>query len=300
MAYRLPPLHTMRLFEAAGRLGSFKAAAAELLITPSAVSHGVQSLEDWLGVELFIRGNRSLALSAAGSAYLPQVQSILDRLTEASTTLPGQRPSGRLTISAAPSFALLWLMPHLPHFQVMHPGIEIAVDTQHHQVTFPRDGIDLAIRMGRGDWPGLAAHHLIQEQLVPVAAPALAAKLTSLADLSGVTLLRVADVSEDWERWAELAGISLPSTTRSLSFDTIHMAMSAAAQGLGIAIGRLPLIGADLAAGRLIPVFGPPRGCDTGYWLVASPPALQRPEAKAFRRWIVSDLATVVPMIRVS
>jgi len=290
MAYRLPPLHTLRLFEAAGRLGSFKAAAAELLVTPSAVSHGVQSLEDWLGVELFIRGNRSLALSAAGSAYLPDVQATLDRLAEASTTLPGQRPSGRLTISAAPSFALLWLMPHLPRFQALHPEIEIAVDTQHQQVAFPRDGIDLAIRMGRGDWPGLAAHHLIQEQLVPVAAPALAARLKTPADLAEHTLLRVADVSEDWESWATLAGVAVPTPIRSLSFDTIHMAMSAAARGLGVAIGRLPLITADLAADRLVPVFGPPRGCDTGYWLVALPPALQRPEAKAFRRWIVSDL----------
>ena len=295
MAYRLPPLHTLRLFEAAGRLGSFKVAAAELLVTPSAVSHGVQSLEDWLGVELFIRGNRSLELSIAGAAYLPEVQVVLDRLAEASTTLPGQRPSGRLTISAAPSFALLWLMPHLSRFQAQHPGIEIAVDTQHQQVAFPRDGVDLAIRMGRGDWPGLAAHHLIQEQLVPVAAPALAARLKTPVDLAEVPLLRVADVSEDWESWATLAGVTLPLGIRSLSFDTIHMAMSAAAQGLGVAIGRLPLITADLAAGRLVPVFGPPRGCDTGYWLVALPPALQRPEAKAFRRWIVSELGEGYP-----
>lgn len=291
MAYRLPPLNTMRLFEAAGRLLSFKMAAAELHVTPSAVSHGVQSLEDWLGITLFIRGNRSLALSEAGIAYLPQVKKALDLLAKASASLPGRLATRRLSVSVAPSFGLLWLVPHLPRLQARHSAIEIAIDTSHQQVAFPRDGVDLAIRMGRGDWAGLDAVHLVTEQLVPVCAPYLAATLRHPADLARATLLRVADVSEDWQSWFDLANVAPIAGAGSLSFDTIHMALEAAVQGLGVVIGRLPLMAGDLAAGRLVPVFGPPRSCATGYWLVAPSETLQRPDVKAFRQWIEQDLA---------
>lgn len=290
MPYRLPPLHTMRLFEAAGRLLSFKLAAAELHVTPSALSHGVQALEDWLGVALFVRGNRRLDLTEAGAAYLPQVRQALDLLAQASSGLPGQAAGTRLAISVAPSFGLHWLMPHLPRFQAHHPEVEIVIDTHHHAVAFPREGIDLAIRMGRGNWPGLTAIHLVQEQLVPVAAPMLAATLRQPADLAGATLLRVADVSEDWESWYALAGLSTVEAARSLSFDTIHMALQAAAQGLGVALGRLPLAADDLASGRLVSLFGPPRACATGYWLVAPPETLRRPAVRAFRQWIEAEL----------
>lgn len=290
MPYRLPPLHTMRLFEAAGRLLSFKLAAAELHVTPSALSHGIQALEDWLGLALFARGNRSLSLTEAGAAYLPQVRAALDLLAQASSGLPGQVASTKLAISVAPSFGLHWLMPHLPRFQARHPEIEIVIDTQHHPVQFPREGIDLAIRMGRGDWPGLTAIHLAQEQLVPVCAPALVTSLRQPADLAATTLLRVADVSEDWASWFALAGLNPIETPRSLTFDTIHMALEAAAQGLGVAMGRLPLAADDLAAGRLVSLFGPPRACATGYWLVAPPETQRRPAVKAFRHWIELEL----------
>jgi DNA-binding transcriptional LysR family regulator len=300
MPYRLPPLHTMRLFEAAGRLLSFKLAAAELHVTPSALSHGIQTLEDWLGVPLFVRGNRSLALTEAGMAYLPQVRQALDLLARAGSGLPGQAASTRLAISVAPSFGLHWLMPHLPRFQAAHPDIEIVIDTQHHPVDFPREGIDLAIRMGRGNWPGLTAIHLVQEHLVPVCAPGLAEGLRTPTDLAAVTLLRVAEVSEDWASWFELAGLAPIEATRSLSFDTIHMALEAAARGLGVAMGRLPLAADDLATGRLVTRFGPPRICATGYWLVAPPETQRRPAVRAFRQWIDAELriaaATKMPM----
>jgi DNA-binding transcriptional LysR family regulator len=280
----------MRLFEAAGRLLSFKLAAEELHVTPSALSHGIQALEDWLGVPLFTRGNRSLVLTEAGGAYLPQVRAALDLLAQASIGLPGQAASAKLAISVAPSFGLHWLMPHLPHFQARYPEIDIVIDTQHHPVDFPREGIDLAIRMGRGDWTGVTAIHLVQEQLVPVCAPGLAAALRQPADLAAATLLRVADVSEDWESWFALAGLPPVAAARSLSFDTIHMALQAAAQGLGVALGRLPLVTDDLASGKLVSLFGPPQACATGYWLVAPPETLRRPAVRAFRQWIEAAL----------
>lgn len=290
MAYRLPPLSSMRLFEAAGRHLSFKAAAEDLCITPSAISHGVQTLEDWLGVELFIRGNRSLALSDAGAAYLPQVQAALEMLSRASETVPGRKPTGRLAVSVPPTFGMRWLLPRLLRFNERHPRIEVTVDTSHRRVEFSRDGIDIAIRMGRGDWPGLHSTCLVRETLVPVCAPRLAPSIRSAADLRSNTLLHVTKASEDWACWGALAGVDIADTPGGLRFDTIQMALEAAVGGLGIALGRLPLIEQDLTANRLVQILGPPRYCATGYWLVMQRDATLRPEVNAFRNWIDAEL----------
>lgn len=289
MAYRLPPLNTLRFFEAAGRHLSFKHAAEELNVTPSAVSHGIQTLEDWLGAALFARGNRTLVLTGAGAAYLPQVRTVLDLLARATEAVPGRRPNGRLTVSVAPSFGLRWLLPRLPRFRERHPDIEVSVDTTRAQVEFPRDGVDVAIRMGRGEWDDLYAKLLVAEQLVPVCSPLLAERLGSLADLESATLLHVETVSDDWQTWRSLANVEI-NPGRVLKFDTVNMAFEAAVQGLGIAMGRLPLVSSDIEAGRLVPLFGPPVSCATGYWLVAGRESLVRPEVVAFRKWISAEL----------
>jgi LysR family glycine cleavage system transcriptional activator len=291
MGYRLPPLNSLRLFEAAGRHLSFKLAAEELNLTPSAVSHGIASLEDWLGVELFVRGHRSLMLSAAGLTYLPRIRDVLQHLASATESVPGRRPTGRLSISVAPSFGLRWLIPGLPRFSARHPNIEVSLDTARRQVEFPRDGIDVAIRMGQGGWGDLYSLCLIMEELVPVCAPALADQIRSPEDLKGKTLLQVTNISEDWAAWADLAGVSGLDLNRGLKLDTLHMAWEAAAQGGGIALGRLPLANPDLDSGRLVPVLGPPLRCRTGYWLVAGRESLARPEVAAFRNWIREELA---------
>ncbi|PWR23191.1 transcriptional regulator GcvA [Zavarzinia compransoris] len=290
MAYRLPPLNSLRLFEAAGRHLSFKAAAGELNVTPSAVSHGIQTLEDWLGVTLFARGHRSLILTGAGAYYLPRIRDILETLARATEGVPGRHPSGRLTVSTTPTFALRWLMPRLPGFNARHPEIEVTLDTAHRRMEFPRDGIDVAIRLGDGQWPDLYATCLVVEDLVPVCAPALAAGIRSASDLAGQTLLHVVSIAEDWEAWARLAGVGGLDLHRGLRFDTIQMALEAAARGLGIAMGHLPLADEDLAGGRLVPVLGPPRRGRMGYWLVAGRDSLSRPEVAAFRTWVRGEM----------
>ncbi|MCW2238201.1 transcriptional regulator GcvA [Azospirillum canadense] len=289
MAYRLPPLNTLRLFEAAGRRLSFKAAAEELCLTPSAVSHGIQTLEDWLGVELFLRGNRSLALTPAGEAYLPRVRDALHSLALATESVPGRQPSGRLSVSAAPTFALRWLIPRLPAFREIHPTLSVSLDTSHRRVEFPRDGIDVGIRLGRGPWPGLAALKLLDEELVPVAAPALAARAATPADLLALPRLHVASVSEDWAAWAEGAGLPPAALAEGLRFDAIHMAVDAAVRGLGVVIGRRPTIDPELEAGRLVEVTGPRLRARAGWWMVTSRDSLQRPEIAAFRAWMRTE-----------
>ncbi len=291
MPYRLPPLNTLRVFEAAGRHLSFKAAAEELHVTPSAVSHAIQGLEDWLGVALFVRGTRGLSLSGAGTAYLPQVRQALDALARATEALPGRPARGALSISAAPTFALRWLIPRLPDFQKAHPDVAVTIDTAHRLVDFPRDGIDLAIRMGKGPWPDLYALKLVTEQLVPVASPAVAERLRGPADLAGETLLHIVNVAEDWAAWSRAAGLDALDLSRGLRFDTIQHAMNAAVQGLGVAIGRKPLVDADLAGGALVELFGPAVPSTTAYWLVCGQESLARPEVVRFRDWIRAQLA---------
>lgn len=295
MAYRLPPLNALRLFEAAGRHLSFKLAAEELHLTPSAVSHGIQGLEDWLGVPLFARSHRQLALTAAGAAYLPRVRDILAQIAAATEAVPGRRPAERLHLSVAPTFGLRWLIPRLTRFRARHPGIEVSLDTAHRSVEFPRDGVDLAIRMGTGGWDGIRADLLVREQLVPVCAPAQAAALRAPADLAGHTLLHVTDVAEDWSAWAARRGVAIPDLDRGLRFDGIHLALEAAARGLGIAMGRLPVVRDDLAEGRLVAVLGPPVEAHTGYWLLAHGSSLARPDVAAFRAWLRDELDAPQP-----
>jgi DNA-binding transcriptional LysR family regulator len=292
MVYRLPPLNSLRLFEAAGRHLSFKTAAEELHLTPSAVSHGIRSLEDWLGVDLFTRHHRGLKLTAAGRAYLPSVRSALAQIATASETVPGRGPKRSLSISVAPSFGARWLIPNLPGFNQRHPEFEVWLDSAQRPVDFPRDNIDLAIRMGRGNWNGLQSDRLIQERLIPVCAPALAERVTDPSDLAEQRLIRVVNVTEDWPAWARLTGVeeSLLDLDNGPRFDNIGMALEAAAEGLGLAIGRLPLVEADLRAGRLQAVLGPPRRAETAYWLLSAPESLERPEVAAFRDWIRQTL----------
>lgn len=288
MAYRLPPLKTLRLFEAAARHASFKKAAEELALTPSAVSHGIQTLEDWLGAKLFARGPGALSLTEGGRAYLPKIRDALEIIARASDGVPGRRANGKLTVSVAPTFGLRWLAPHLDKFGEAHPGIEITLDTSQRQVEFPRDGIDVAIRLGRGDWPDLTATLLFNEWLVPVASPAIAAEIKSVADLDRFAPIRIVSARDDWESWRELAGAAPagPDTPPARKVDSIIMAFEAAAAGAGVAIGRLPLMGTEIAQGRVVPVLGPPRRSLSAYWLVSTREAMARPEVAAFRAWV--------------
>ena len=210
----------------------------------------------------------------------------------------GRRLTGRLSVSVSPTFAIRWLLPRLQEFNARHPHIEVSVDATHRQIEFPRDGIDLAIRLGCGNWPELYATCLIRKHLVPVCAPTLASTLHTPQDLANATQLHVVDLTDDWEVWSDLAGVSLLLPSRRLRFDTIHLAIEVAAGGLGVAIGRLPLIDTDVAAGRVVPLLGPPVKCATGYWLVAGRESLRRPEVAAFNDWIRDELGKKIVPIR--
>ena len=293
MGFRLPPLNTLRLFEAAARLGSFKLAADEIHITPSAVSHGIQTLERWLGTELFHRHSRGLSLTPAGEGYAPEVRVALSILATATERLPGRRATGALSVSSAPTFANRWLLPRLAQFTALHPDIRVTIDTARHYVDFPTDGIDLAIRRGTVPKSGESWTRLVPEMTVPVCSPELRRSIPvddELELLRHAPLIQVTTIREDWGGWFEARGIAPPPNARAIRVDTIQLAAEGAMRGLGIAMGRRPLIDEYLAEGSLLEIAGPAIPADTSYWLVGTALAFDRPETKLFRAWILQEL----------
>ena len=290
MAVRLPPLPSLRLFEAAGRHESFRKAADELGLTASAVSHGIDSLEKFFGVALFRRSARGVTLTPSGRYLLPFVSEGLSMIALGAQRLPGRRGERVVVLSAAPTFAQRFLVERLPKFRKLHPGIRLSVDTSHRQALFPMDGVDLSIRIGKGAWPGVKSELLFRERLVPVASPAYVAATFAkgAVDWSKATFIHTSTVENDWDAWIEGAGLKIEAA-RHLQFDTIQLASEAAAAGLGIAMGRVPLIAAELRSRRLVKVLDQEVSIDSGYWLVGPSGQETRPAVQSFRKWLLTE-----------
>ncbi len=294
MAFRLPPLSSLRVFEAAARHGSFRKAAEEFNLTASAVSHGIQTLETWLGVELFYRESRGLRLTDAGTAYAPLVNQALSGLAKATEQLPGRAATGMLSVSSAPTFANRILLPRLPRFTAEFPDIRLTIDTSHRLVDLTLDDFDVAIRAASTTKPASNWTLLATETLLPVCSPKLKEQFAAkgAADLlSRAPLIHVTSVSADWSHWFRASGLEMPaSIDDGLRVDTIQMAFEAAIRGLGVVLGRRPLVDDDIAAGRLLPLADRAIPSGSGYWLVTSQTEFQKPEVKRFRRWLLSEL----------
>ena len=295
MAFRLPPLSSLRVFEAAARHNSFRKAADELNLTASAVSHGVQTLENWLGVELFYRESRGLRITGAGEIYAPLVNQALSVLTKATEQLPGRKATGTLSVSSAPTFANRILLPRLESFATQFPDIRVTIDTSHRLVDLTLDDFDVAIRAGSTEKPASNWTLLAVETLMPVCSPEMKKEfgVSAAGDLlSRAPLIHVTSVSADWNHWFRANGIEVPASIDSgLRVDTVQMAFEAAIRGLGVVLGRRPLVDADIAAGRLVPLAPQAIPSGSGYWLVTSQTEFQKPEVKHFRRWLLSELS---------
>ena len=291
MKRTLPPLNGLRAFEAAARHMSFTDAAHELSVTQAAISHQVRGLEQRLGLKLFVRRNRSLLLSEAGQAYLPSVRAAFDQLNEATEKLLQKDRGGNLTVTTTSSFAVKWLVPRLGGFQRSNPEIDVRISTGTGLIDFSREDVDIGIRYGRGQWPSLSAERLVREDVMPVCAPALVKGPNGLkkpADLKRFTLLHIGNFPDDWQVWLTAAGIKGIDSTRGVSFDFALAAYQAAMDGLGVALGRQPLVEPDLKAGRLVVPFDFRRSTEFAYYLVYPPEAIRRRKIKAFRDWIMT------------
>lgn len=290
----LPSLNGLRAFEAAARRLSFTAAAEELHVTQTAISHQIRRLEDQLGRRLFERRNRSLTLTPDAEAYLPAIRAAFEDLRQATARLQRSGREDVLTVSTTASLAAKWLIPRVAAFQAAHTGIEVRITTSSQLVDFRRDQVDMAVRYGRGVWPGLHAVWLMAEDIFPICSPALLRgehPLRRPEDLAHHNLLHVTSGLEDWQVWLTAAGLPRSlAERRGLTFDQSFMAMEAAIEGVGVALGRSRFAETDIAAGRLVAPFDVRLPADAGYYVVAPEQTANAAKIALFRDWLIASM----------
>ena len=303
MPQPLPPLNALRAFEAAGRHLSITKAAAELNVTPAAVSHQVKALEDFLGLALFRRLNRQLLLTDAGQLCLPGLRDGFARLAEAMASLEGRHHGDVLSVSLAPSFAGKWLVPRLERFTRAHPSLDVRISPSMALSDFRGDQIDIAVRFGFGKYPGLVVDRLFEESVVPLCSPALmtgAHPLRVPEDLRHHTLLHDDSISfdsttTDWRMWLKAAGVTEVDESRGAHFSYADHALQAAINGAGVVLGRHALAADDIAAGTLVMPFELCLPLTPAYYVVLPQAHLQRAPVAAFRDWLLAEAAANRP-----
>ncbi len=293
MTARLPSLNGLRAFEAAARHLSFTQAAAELNVTQTAISHQIRRLEEELGIRLFIRKNRALALTPKARDYLPGVRAAFNDLRLATDRLLRKDDDHVLTVSTLASLAAKWLLPRLTAFQEAHPGIDVRITTSTALVDFKAGDVDAAIRYGRGNWQGLRADWLMADDFFPVCSPALLngkRPLKCPEDLRDHVLLHTSTNGDDWRQWLTAAGLpSDISKQPGITFDLILMTVQAAIDGIGVAMGRTSYVQDDIAKGRLVVPFKIALPVDAGFYLVSPEGVAEPPKLGAFRQWLIAS-----------
>lgn len=301
MGRRLPPLNALRAFEAAARHGGFVAAAAELGVTPAAISQQVKGLEAQLDTALFRRAPQGLTLTEAGRAYLPGLSDGLDRLAEATSRL-ASASGGRVTISLLPALASGWLIPRLENFRRAFPGTALKLDTTRRLTDFAREDVDMVIRFGPRPAPGaskdLVAHHLMDEDVYPVASPAMRLGGRDLGDLAPHMLLHDSDIDIgplppqpwlQWANWYRRIGLPPPDPAAGIGFTDSSVLLAAALAGQGVALGRAPHLGDLLARGHLVRIGQQSWKADWAYHVVAPEAHFRRPLLRAVLDWLLAQ-----------
>ena len=293
MARALPSLQALEAFEAAARHQRFTRAAAELHVTQGAVSRQVQGLETQLGLALFHRVRQRIRLTPAGEAYLAKVRPALDRLEAATLELKASGGAGGvLHLAVLPTFATKWLIPRIPAFTAAHPEILLNLTTRIQAFDFEEEPeLDAAIHYGEGSWPGARLEPLMDERVVAVCAPPLAAALRGPADLAGRTLLQLINRPQGWDEWLAAAGATEIDGRRGPRFESHLMVIQAALAGLGLAVLPDFLVADELAAGRLVEPFpGVSARSRRSYWLASPERAQDLPALAAFRAWLPREI----------
>src|SRR5947209_14711021 len=291
MPRQLPPLNALRAFEAAARSESFTRAAEELCVTQGAVSHQVKSLEETLGIKLFNRERQRLIITDAGREYLNVVRDALARIAAGTEHVLQRQNPGLLTVSTSPDFAAKWLVNRLGRFAEAHPEIDLRVSATMHHVDFVREEVDVAVRHGDGNWPGLDAVRLCNEQLFAVCSPKLLSgrgRLARPSDLARAPLLHLDD-GKAWAQWFEAAGVAPPQRPHGLTLNRASMLIDAAIGGQGVALARTALAASDLISGRLVRPFELALKLSKTYWIVCPKAASAKPKIATFRDWLLRE-----------
>ncbi len=297
MPHRLPPIAALRALESAARHLSFNKAADELNVTPSAISHQVRHLEDLWGLKLFHRRPHRVALTRNGEAMVPIVRDFFNRMTATLDTIRAETTRDPLRVSLLQSFAVKWLVPRLGGFHEKFPDIDVWIFTSDKLVDLASEEIDIAIRLGHGDYPGLRSTLLLREDVFPVCSP-------RFLELSGIPsapkdlldyplLLRVGDPAHPtWKDWLAKAGVQRVEVTKGSRFPDTNMTLQAAMDGQGIALARSAHVSEDLAAGRLVKLFSDVRCPSTvAYYLVCPEDNENIPKIAKFRKWLLREAA---------
>ncbi|WP_051630499.1 LysR substrate-binding domain-containing protein [Afifella pfennigii] len=282
----LPPLHALRSFHAAARFGRFREAAAALGLTESAISHQVRKLEDYLSVRLFERRGNAVALTLVGQTYFDEIDPAFSRIRAATEALSG--PCCRVSLTLPSSLATFWLIPRLGQLESELPEINLQMSPSNRVVDLKRDQIDLAIRHGRGSWPGLAAEHLFDEQSFPICRPGFLAEGTSPQEaLASARLIISAAHPPEWTEWAQARGLAPPRLDNALTLEGTEQILEAAAGGLGLAIGRRPMVDRWVEEGRVEAPFGTADQSGYAYFLVYRQDGELTVPARRLARWLM-------------
>jgi LysR family glycine cleavage system transcriptional activator len=287
MARKLPPLHLLYLFEAAARNLSFKKAAEELFLTPSAISHQIKALEENLGIALFTRLARGVKLTVAGTSYLAVVQEVFQKLEQGTLQLKKQYFSQSLRIATFPTIASNIVIPRLSLFQQDFPEIELNIETSTDLVDLRYEEFDIALRLGKGDWPGVTSEKIFDLQVSPMCSPAFAKrhKLSSVSQIPHVPLIKLSNMEDAWSTWAKNIGLTGLELHSSLSLGSYDAVIQAAQQGLGLALGALPLENSALSNAQLVKPFKEQIQFEQSCYAVYLPQNKQRQDISVFLRW---------------
>ena len=287
---RLPNLAALRAFEAAARHENFSRAAEEIHVTHGAISHQVRALEEELGVALFARHGKRIAITQEGERFASAIRKALTEVAAAAESMRAGARQQRLTITALPSFAARWLSPRVGRFIEQHPDVEVMLQSSGQLTDFVRESVDIGIRFGRGTYPGLVTEKLTDDYYYPVASPRFnGGKLPKTPQkLAQSTLLRCE--MEPWTPWFRAAGLDLLEPTGGLVFQDSSMLVRAAAEGHGIALARHVIALSELKSGEVVRLFDVKVKCPQSYYLVCPPESLQKPQVQAFRAWLFDEL----------
>ena len=287
---RLPNLAALRAFEAAARHENFSRAAEEIHVTHGAISHQVRGLEEELGVQLFIRNGKRITVTPDGQRFAATLRKLLTQISIAADAVRATAGFKRVTISALPSFASRWLAPRLGNFIDLYPDIEVVLQATAQMTDLEHEPVDIGLRFGHGNYPGLNVEKLMDDWYYPAASPKFkGGRLPATPqDLGKLHLLRSDD--EPWMPWLQAAGVDLPEPAGGIIFHDLATLVRAAANGDGIALARHVIAIQEINSGELVRLFDVAVKCPNSYYFVCTHDALLRPHVCAFRDWLFGQV----------